>query len=221
MTKCPFCEFENEDGALFCEQCKSDLSAVPAPAAPGHAEAVPMAAVVEDAVPMAAVVEAAPAEAVVPMASFVEAAPVPDALPVPEAAPAPSASFSATRDATDLDDGLSRGSMKQVRAGLMILLVTSACRTRGTTPTTPLHPVTGSSHLVVLMLNMTNLALEWQFFNAQSDSIDAGTITAGSASWRRRWRRGPSAAAAWPARSTSARAGSRRTWRTPCRPCSG
>jgi len=27
---CPFCQFANEDGALFCEQCKSDLSAVPA-----------------------------------------------------------------------------------------------------------------------------------------------------------------------------------------------
>jgi hypothetical protein len=25
MIKCPFCQFENEDGALFCEQCKSDL----------------------------------------------------------------------------------------------------------------------------------------------------------------------------------------------------
>jgi hypothetical protein len=25
MMKCPFCQFENEDGALFCEQCKSDL----------------------------------------------------------------------------------------------------------------------------------------------------------------------------------------------------
>jgi hypothetical protein len=25
MTKCPFCQYENEDGALFCEQCKSDL----------------------------------------------------------------------------------------------------------------------------------------------------------------------------------------------------
>src|SRR5438128_1906221 len=25
MLKCPFCHFENEDGALFCEQCKSDL----------------------------------------------------------------------------------------------------------------------------------------------------------------------------------------------------
>ena len=24
--KCPICTFENEDGALFCEQCKSDLS---------------------------------------------------------------------------------------------------------------------------------------------------------------------------------------------------
>ena len=26
MVKCPFCWFDNEDGALFCEQCKSDLS---------------------------------------------------------------------------------------------------------------------------------------------------------------------------------------------------
>src|SRR5262245_43944880 len=25
MTKCPFCQYDNEDGALFCEQCKSDL----------------------------------------------------------------------------------------------------------------------------------------------------------------------------------------------------
>jgi hypothetical protein len=34
MIKCPFCHFENEDGALFCERCTSDLTAVaPAPAA--------------------------------------------------------------------------------------------------------------------------------------------------------------------------------------------
>jgi len=34
MVKCPFCQFENEDGALFCEQCKSDLASVaPTPAA--------------------------------------------------------------------------------------------------------------------------------------------------------------------------------------------
>ena len=28
MIVCPFCHFENEDGALFCEQCKSDLTGV-------------------------------------------------------------------------------------------------------------------------------------------------------------------------------------------------
>ncbi len=71
MLKCPFCAFENEDGALFCEQCKSDLStAEAAKAAPAAQEAsgvegVPLAAVVEDTpvpagtepVPLAAVVE--------------------------------------------------------------------------------------------------------------------------------------------------------------------
>src|SRR5438552_3599807 len=39
MLKCPFCHFENEDGALFCEQCKSDLGlaepAVASEIAPG------------------------------------------------------------------------------------------------------------------------------------------------------------------------------------------
>src|SRR5437764_8030572 len=39
MLKCPFCHFENEDGALFCEQCKSDLGlaepAVASQAGPG------------------------------------------------------------------------------------------------------------------------------------------------------------------------------------------
>ena len=34
-VQCPFCQFQNEDGALFCEQCKSDLSAVPAGAPAG------------------------------------------------------------------------------------------------------------------------------------------------------------------------------------------
>src|SRR4051794_21466002 len=52
MLKCPFCGFENEDGALFCEQCKSDLSSVPSTPAPA-APAVPVAAV--EAVPVAAV----------------------------------------------------------------------------------------------------------------------------------------------------------------------
>jgi hypothetical protein len=26
MIKCPYCSYENEDGTLFCEQCKSDLN---------------------------------------------------------------------------------------------------------------------------------------------------------------------------------------------------
>ena len=44
MLKCPFCHFDNEDGALFCEQCKSDLAgAVASPVA--HAEAIPMGAI--------------------------------------------------------------------------------------------------------------------------------------------------------------------------------
>jgi hypothetical protein len=34
--KCPFCQFDNEDGALFCEQCKSDLG-VAEPVAVGQA----------------------------------------------------------------------------------------------------------------------------------------------------------------------------------------
>jgi hypothetical protein len=32
MLKCPFCQFANEDGALFCEQCKSDLGVLESPA---------------------------------------------------------------------------------------------------------------------------------------------------------------------------------------------
>src|SRR5438128_1558626 len=45
MITCPFCHFENEDGALFCEQCKSDLAGVvPAPAAVPVAETIPIGA---------------------------------------------------------------------------------------------------------------------------------------------------------------------------------
>jgi hypothetical protein len=56
MVKCPFCQFDNEEGALFCEQCKSDLSAVPV-----GVETMPMAAVVEAAPAMAMPVAEAPA----------------------------------------------------------------------------------------------------------------------------------------------------------------
>ncbi len=81
MIKCPFCGFENEDGALFCEQCKSDLSGVE-PTAPVQPEPaagdVPMAEMVEDDVPMAIPDDA------VPMADFAKAAPIED---IPAAAP--------------------------------------------------------------------------------------------------------------------------------------
>jgi hypothetical protein len=41
MVKCPFCHYENEDGALFCEQCKSDLG-VETAKAPPRAEPAPI-----------------------------------------------------------------------------------------------------------------------------------------------------------------------------------
>ena len=101
MVKCPFCGFDNEDGALFCEQCKSDLSSVPTSPAPAPqpvpvaqvveavpvaamAEGIPVVAPVDVAPPMAQVVEAVAVAA--PVAEAVEAAPV--AAPAPEAAPA-------------------------------------------------------------------------------------------------------------------------------------
>jgi hypothetical protein len=104
MVKCPFCGFDNEDGVLFCEQCKSDLSSVPVPlagsSAPAQgvpmAEAVPMAAVVDEHVPMAAVVEAMPTETAVPLAAFAETTPATagPATPTP-AAPAEAAALPA------------------------------------------------------------------------------------------------------------------------------
>jgi len=99
MLKCPFCQFDNEDGALFCEQCKSDLGGV-MPAEAAVAEAAPVEAMpvmAEEASPVmaesapvmaeAAMVEAAPvmAEAAPVMA---EAAPVVEAAPAPPPAPA-------------------------------------------------------------------------------------------------------------------------------------
>jgi hypothetical protein len=84
MVKCPFCNFENEDGALFCEQCKSDVGAVVAQ--PAHSsEPVPMAAVIEDLIPL---------EGSIPVAAPIA---MPEPLPLPAmqlaepvaAAPAP------------------------------------------------------------------------------------------------------------------------------------
>jgi hypothetical protein len=82
----------NEDGALFCEQCKSDLSAVPAAAAMPMAEVIePMAA---EASPFAAMMEPTPgipAAAIIepPAAQIIDApAVVPVAIPEPAPLPA-------------------------------------------------------------------------------------------------------------------------------------
>src|SRR5258707_13611905 len=74
MVKCPFCHYDNEDGALFCEQCKSDLaSAEPAKAA--VVQAIPAATPIE-AIPFAGAVEAGPVSAHVMEATVAEAAPM-------------------------------------------------------------------------------------------------------------------------------------------------
>jgi hypothetical protein len=117
MTKCPFCHFENEDGALFCEQCKSDLAgaemaapvhseqpAVGSPTPAAAVETVPLVApVVEAYVAEAVVAEAVPIEAlgtmeavvptVAPMEAPAEPPPAPPAAEAPEpaATPAPAA----------------------------------------------------------------------------------------------------------------------------------
>lgn len=92
MIVCPFCHFENEDGALFCEQCKSDLTGVDsAPAVPVAAEAppLPVAEIIEEAIPfaMADAIEIAEEVPSFPMAEMaVEEMPP---LPVAEAMPEP------------------------------------------------------------------------------------------------------------------------------------
>ena len=73
-VQCPFCQFQNEDGALFCEQCKSDLSAVPAEAPAGDLAAAAVAAPAAEAA-AAAAVPAAPAAAAAPAAPPAEGAP--------------------------------------------------------------------------------------------------------------------------------------------------
>jgi hypothetical protein len=84
MVKCPFCQFENEDGALFCEQCKSDLGLVePAAAAVAQpVEDVPVAAVVEEAAPF---IPSSAAPDPIPVAETL--APHHDTFPAAEAVP--------------------------------------------------------------------------------------------------------------------------------------
>ncbi len=86
MIQCPFCHFDNEDGALFCEQCKSDLG-VGASAPVAHAEPVegiptaePLSAEPYEAIPLAA------SESVPFAAEPLEAQPLP-AVPLAESMP--------------------------------------------------------------------------------------------------------------------------------------
>jgi hypothetical protein len=122
MVKCPFCGFANEDGALFCEQCKSDISNVaPAPSVPPSphptpmpesvppaADAPAMAAIVEDAPIVAEVVPVAPAEEEPIAAAIVEDEPVapietePAIAAAVEEKPAPATSETASQAPPDI-----------------------------------------------------------------------------------------------------------------------
>ncbi len=90
MIICPFCHFENEDGALFCEQCKSDLTGVDSDSeihVAAEAPPLPVAEAIEEAMPfaMADAVEIAEEVPSFPMAEMaVEEMPP---LPVAEAMP--------------------------------------------------------------------------------------------------------------------------------------
>jgi len=107
MIICPFCHFENEDGALFCEQCKSDLTGVDSAAAipfPVEIPALPVAEALEEALPfaMADAIEIPEEVLSFPMADMAveEMPPLPVAeaipeIPIAEVAPAmPVAEFS-------------------------------------------------------------------------------------------------------------------------------
>ena len=122
MIICPFCHFENEDGALFCEQCKSDLtgvdSAAAIPVAP-EAPPLPVAESVEEAMPfaMADAIEVPEEVPSFPMAEMAveEVPPLPvaeampeipvaevaPAMPVAEVAPAPVAEVPAAAPVSD------------------------------------------------------------------------------------------------------------------------
>jgi hypothetical protein len=114
MVKCPFCHYDNEDGALFCERCSSDLSGVAASAPPpppipaAEPEPIPMAFAepmpLADPIPMALadpIPAADPLEPIpmaepepmppapVPAMDLTPVAPPPPAPPPPPPAPAP------------------------------------------------------------------------------------------------------------------------------------
>jgi hypothetical protein len=84
MSKCPFCHFENEAGALFCEQCKSDLGWVEPNAvrlAPDSVNGSAMPLVPEE-VGLEAIAEPVHAAAVVEEPIMAGAIPIAEASPI-------------------------------------------------------------------------------------------------------------------------------------------
>ena len=84
MSKCPFCHFENEAGALFCEQCKSDLgwvepNAVRPVVEPTNGAAAPL---VPEGVEPAAIAEPIHAASVVDEPILAGAIPIAEASPI-------------------------------------------------------------------------------------------------------------------------------------------
>src|SRR5205807_2124449 len=85
MVKCPFCHFDNEEGALFCEQCKSDLAGVEAIVEASPIEASPLAAgEIVETVPLVTMPEGAPIieAAVIGESGLAEAVPIMESAPV-------------------------------------------------------------------------------------------------------------------------------------------
>src|SRR5262249_13609699 len=84
MIKCPFCHFDNEDGALFCEQCKTDLGSVDPFASISAGPVADRAESAGDTLPVAPIAEPVSAS----MAAEVHDVPVAEVLPIAEIAPA-------------------------------------------------------------------------------------------------------------------------------------
>jgi FHA domain-containing protein len=93
MVKCPFCHYDNEDGALFCEQCKSDLAGVePALTAQPIPADIPVAAAeIIETVPVVSVPEGAP----IIEAAVIGESPVAEAVPIVESMPVEATPFQA------------------------------------------------------------------------------------------------------------------------------
>ncbi len=88
MVRCPFCQYENEEGALYCEQCKSDLASDPLRStlpygSPSYRESLGQVGSISE-LPAAEPVSALAAPEVVSTAAPVETQPGPEA-----GAPAP------------------------------------------------------------------------------------------------------------------------------------